>query len=105
MPLSIYRRHSVDCRVHKLKLSTSHKRFFTDCECPIWLTGTTDSEQYPRQALGVRDWAAAEAKLRSLNAGAKDQTVHGPKRDPEAPSTDVWRRVRSRRLRSAAAAE
>ena len=70
MPLSIYRRHSVDCRVHKLKLSTSQKRFFTDCECPIWLTGTTDSEKYPRQALGVRDWAAAEAKLRSLDAEA-----------------------------------
>ena len=81
MPLSIYRRHSVDCRVHKLKLSPSQKRFFTDCECPIWLTGTTDSEKYPRQALGVRDWAAAEAKLRSLSAEAKDQTVHGPKLD------------------------
>ena len=41
--------------------------------------GTTDKEQYPRQALGVRDWAAAEAKLRSLNAESKDETVHGPK--------------------------
>jgi len=81
VPLSIFRRHSVDCRVHKLKLSTSQKRYFTDCDCPIWLTGTTDSERYPRQALGVRDWAAAEAKLRSLNAEAKDQTVHGPKLD------------------------
>ncbi len=79
VPLSIYRRHSVDCKVHNLKLSVSEKRFFTDCECPIWLTGTTDNERYPRQALGVRDWAAAEAKLRSLNATAKDQTVHGPK--------------------------
>lgn len=81
MPLSIFRRHSVDCRVHKLKLSTFEKRFFTDCDCPIWLTGTTETEKYPRQALGVRDWAAAEAKLRSLNAEAKDQTVHGPKLD------------------------
>lgn len=79
VPLSIYRRHSVDCKVHNLKLSVSEKRFFTDCECPIWLTGTTDNERYPRQALGVRDWAAAEAKLRSLNAESKDQTVHGPK--------------------------
>jgi hypothetical protein len=56
VPLSIYRRHSVDCRVHTLKLSASEKKFFTDCDCPIWLTGTTDSERYPRQALGVRDW-------------------------------------------------
>lgn len=77
VPLTIYRRHSVDCRVHKLKLSAAEKKFFTDCDCPVWLAGTTDSERYPRQTLGVRDWAAAEAKLRSLNADAKDQTVHG----------------------------
>jgi hypothetical protein len=37
-----------------------------------------DTERYPRQALGVCDWPAAEAKLRALNATAKDQTVHGP---------------------------
>lgn len=79
VPLTIYRRHSVDCRVHKLRLSASEKKFFTDCDCAIWLTGSTDTERYPRQALGVRDWPAAEAKLRSLNAGSKDQTVHGPK--------------------------
>jgi hypothetical protein len=77
--LTIYRRHSVDCRVHKTKLSTSEKKFFTDCDCPIWLAGTTDTERYPRQALGLRDWSAAEAKLRSLSAASKDQTVHGPK--------------------------
>jgi integrase/recombinase XerD len=81
VPLSIYRRHSVDCRVHKLKLTASEKKFFTDCDCPIWLTGSTDREKYPRQALGVRDWPAAEAKLRSLGAAAKDETVHGPKID------------------------
>jgi integrase len=81
VPLTIYRRHAIDCRVHKLKLSTAEKRFFTDCECAIWVTGTTDTERYPRQALGVRDWKAAEAKLRALNAESKDQTVHGPKLD------------------------
>jgi site-specific recombinase XerD len=81
VPLTIYRRHSVDCRVHKLKLSVSEKKFFTDCDCPIWLTGSTDNEQYPRQSLGLRDWPAAEAKLRSLGAASKDQTIHGPKLD------------------------
>ena len=80
LPLTIYRRHSIDCRFHKLKLSSSEKKFFTDCDCPIWLTGAADTRRFPRQALGVRDWAAAEAKLRSLNA-SKDQTVHGPKLD------------------------
>jgi hypothetical protein len=78
-PVVPYRRHSVDCRVHKLKLSASEKKFFTDCDCPIWVTGSTDTETYPRQALGVRDWPAAEAKLRSLSAASKDQTVHGPR--------------------------
>ncbi|HEY1753950.1 MAG TPA: hypothetical protein VGG72_01040 [Bryobacteraceae bacterium] len=78
MALTICRRHSEDCRVHKLKLSPSEKKFFTDCECPIWVTGSTDAERYPRQALGARDWPAAEAKLRALTATAKDQTVHGP---------------------------
>jgi integrase/recombinase XerD len=81
VPLTIYRRHSVDCRVHKLRLKAYEKKYFKDCDCPIWLKGTTDKEQYPRQALGVRDWHAAEAKLRSLNAEAKDETVHGPKLD------------------------
>jgi integrase/recombinase XerD len=81
VPLSIYRRHSVDCRVHKLRLKAYEKKYFKDCDCPIWLTGSTDTERYPRQALGVRDWPAAEAKLRSLNAESKDETVHGLKLD------------------------
>ena len=53
VPLTIYRRHSVDCRVHKLRLKAYEKKYFKDCDCPIWLKGTTDNEQYPRQALGV----------------------------------------------------
>ena len=78
VPLTLYRRHSVDCRVHKLRLKAYEKKYFKDCDCPIWLTGSTDQDRYPRQALGVRDWPAAEAKLLSLNAGSKDETVHGP---------------------------
>ncbi len=81
VPLTIYRRHSIDCRVHKLRLKAYEKKYFKDCDCPIWLTGSTDTERYPRQALGVRDWPAAEAKLRSLNAESKDETVHGLKLD------------------------
>jgi hypothetical protein len=77
----MYRRQSGDCRVHKFRLKAYEKKYFKDCDCPIWLTGSTDKERYPRQALGVRDWAAAEAKLRSLDAESKDETVHGPKLD------------------------
>jgi integrase/recombinase XerD len=81
VPLTIYRRHSADCRVHKLRLKASEKKYFQNCDCPIWLTGSTDTEQYPRQAMGLRDWAAAEAKLRSIGASSRDETVHGPKLD------------------------
>ena len=79
VPLIIYRRHSVDCKVHKLRLKPYEKKYYKDCDCPIWLTGGTDTEKYPRQALGLRDWPAAEAKLRALGAASKDETVHGPK--------------------------
>lgn len=81
VPLTLYRRHSVDCKVHKLRLKAYEKKYFKGCDCPIWLSGSTDKERYPRQALGVRDWEAAEAKLRSLNAEARDETVHGLKID------------------------
>ena len=31
VPLTIYRRHSVDCRVHKLRLKAYEKKYFKDC--------------------------------------------------------------------------
>jgi hypothetical protein len=64
-------------RHRKALFKAYEEKFYKDCDCPIRLTGSTGTERYPRQALGVRDWHAAEAKLRSLNAGAKDETVHG----------------------------
>jgi integrase len=42
------------------------------------VTGTTDNERYPRQSLGTRDWAVAEAKLRASAASEVDTAVHGP---------------------------
>jgi hypothetical protein len=48
--IMIYRRHAIDCKVHKLNLTTRAKRFYQDCECKIWLIGTTDTERYPRRA-------------------------------------------------------
>ena len=77
MPLTIYRYHSTDCKVHSFKLRPDAKRFFRDCDCKIWITGTTDTERYPRQSTGLRDWKAAEAYLLSLTVKSKDTTVHG----------------------------
>jgi hypothetical protein len=78
-PLYIYRYHSHDCTVHALKLTPKAKKFYRDCDCPIWITGTTDDgTYYPRTTTGHRDWAAAEAELRSMEATGKDVEVHGP---------------------------
>jgi integrase/recombinase XerD len=78
MALIIYRRHRADCKVHGLKLPGRAKRFYADCDCKIWITGTTPTERYPRQATGMTDWRAAQAYVTSLSAGAKDTAVHGP---------------------------
>jgi integrase/recombinase XerD len=78
MSLTLYRRHSVDCRVHNLGLTPRAVRHYRDCECPIWIAGTTDTQRYPRQSVGTRDWGAAEATLRSFQATAIDTAVHGP---------------------------
>jgi integrase len=78
MSLSLYRRHSADCKVQSLALSPREMRHYRDCDCPIWISGTTDTQRYPRQSLGTRDWAVAEAKLRTIHAAAVDTAVHGP---------------------------
>jgi len=79
MSLTIYRRHDPGCKVHKIKkLSARAKRFYVDCDCWIWVTGSTDTATYPRQSTKLRDWKAAEAYLRSLVAESKNTTVHGP---------------------------
>lgn len=84
MALTIYRRHSIDCNVHTLRigkrtLTTEEKRAYQDCGCAIWIYGTTEkNELYPRQSLKTRDWATAEARVRTIDAGAKDETVYGP---------------------------
>ncbi len=84
--LRLYRWHSAACKQElkatykKLKPPAQRRaiREYITCNCPIWLTGSTDTETYPRQATGLRDWTAAEALKRSREAGAKDTAVHGP---------------------------
>jgi integrase/recombinase XerD len=80
VPLILYRRHEAVCRLklRKLRLKPKQWRFYRDCECPVWLTGTTNTGVYPRQSTKLNDWAGAEALARTLTAEAKDTTVHGP---------------------------
>jgi len=78
MPLTLYRRHSLDCRVHTFKISPKAKREYSDCDCMIWITGKTDKQLYPRQSTKLRDWKAAQAWLRTVEAQNKDTAVYGP---------------------------
>jgi hypothetical protein len=39
--LYLYRYHSDDCIVHTLGLSKKAKKLWNECDCPIWITGTT----------------------------------------------------------------
>lgn len=77
--LTLYRRHSADCPVLKLPLPAKALRLYKDCDCPIWITGTTDTSIYPRQSTKLSDWKAAEAYRASLMAKSQDTTVHGPR--------------------------
>jgi integrase/recombinase XerD len=79
MSLTIFRRHTPACRKSTTRgLSPREARFFRACTCPCWITGTTDTEKYPRQSLGTTDWAVAEARVRAIQAQAVDAAVHGP---------------------------
>jgi integrase len=81
MPLSLYRRHTNDCLVHKARLSPRAKRRFLDCQCPIWIYGNTPEGHFPRQSTGTRDMAVAEAIRQSHLKKEQDQVVHGPRID------------------------
>jgi hypothetical protein len=41
--LILYKRHNPSCKVHKTRLARSARRFWMDCECPIWIVGRTPS--------------------------------------------------------------
>jgi integrase/recombinase XerD len=81
MALRLYRRHIKTCTVHQSGTPARARRYYTDCECPIWITGTTDSTIMPRQSTGLTDWKAAEALMASQVAGSKDAAIHGPRID------------------------
>ena len=81
MPLSLYRRHTRECRVHKTRLSPRAKRRFMECDCPIWMYGRTRDALVPRQSTGTRDLAVAEAQRQSLLKEDHDAALHGPRID------------------------
>lgn len=77
--LSLYRRHSASCKVHKLKLSAHVKRAYMACACPIWMYGRTSTALVPRQSTGTSDLKEAEAMRDALLAENRDDAIHGPR--------------------------
>src|SRR6201993_4210891 len=75
--LTLYRRHSEKCSVHKLKLTLAAKRKYMDCDCPLWIYGNTETTHVPRQSTGTTIIAVAEAQRQTLLKNAQDQKVHG----------------------------
>ena len=79
--LTLYRRHSDRCPVHKLKLTPAAKRKYMDCDCPLWIYGNTETTHVPRQSTGTNIIAVAEAQRQTLLKNGQDQKVHGPRLD------------------------
>lgn len=74
--ITLYRRHSTDCPVHKIKKMTPKaKKRYTDCDCAIWMNGT--GEHTGRKSADTRDWKVAIAKMQALDAKSKDAAVYG----------------------------
>ena len=79
--LTLYRRHTKDCHVHKTRLSSPAKRRYMDCQCPIWMYGRTRDAFVPRQSTGTRDLALAEAQRQSLLKQGQHAVAHGQRID------------------------
>ncbi len=75
----LYKRHNPTCKVHKSRLPFAARRFWMECDCPIWIVGRTPrGDIVPRQSTGFFHLKQAEAVRASLIAQAKDETTHGP---------------------------
>jgi integrase/recombinase XerD len=77
--LVLYKRHLPSCAVHKTRLPRSKRRFWMNCECPIWIHGRTPvGDIVPRQSTQFSDLKRAEALRASLMAQVQTDSVTGP---------------------------
>lgn len=81
VPLLLYRRHTAKCHVHKTGLSPRAKRNYMDCQCPIWMFGSTETGYVPRQSMATNDLAVAEAERQALLRSGRDEVIRGPRID------------------------
>lgn len=65
--LILFKRHSAGCPVHRSHIPMKKREFWFECDCPIWIRGTTPGgDFYPRQTTGHRDLKQAEAMRDAL---------------------------------------
>ena len=77
--LVLYKRHLQNCAVHKTRLPRAKRRFWMNCECPIWIYGRTPAgDIVPRQSTQFSDLKCAEALRASLMAQVQTGSVAGP---------------------------
>ncbi len=77
--LVLYKRHLQNCAVHKSRVPRAKRRFWMDCECPIWIHGRTPTgDIVPRQSTQFSDVRRAEALRASLMAQVLTDSVTGP---------------------------
>jgi len=77
--LVLYKRHLQNCAVHKTRLPRAKRRFWMNCECPIWIYGRTPAgDIVPRQSTQFSDLKCAEALRASLMAQIQTGSVTGP---------------------------
>ena len=77
--LVLYKRHLRKCAIHKSRVPRAKRRFWMDCECPIWIHGRTPKgDIVPRQSTQFSDLKRAEALRASLMAQVETDSVTGP---------------------------
>jgi hypothetical protein len=76
--LELYKRHSANCTVHRLKPKLKPKtlKFYFDCGWHVWIVGRTpDGDIVPRQSTGESDIRKAEGQPVSLVSPDRNHTI------------------------------
>src|SRR6516165_8633055 len=66
--LNIYRRHLREC--------PNDSRDARRCQCPIWMDWVSGSTRLQR-SMGIRDWQAAQRRVRDMEADGIEAYISG----------------------------
>jgi integrase/recombinase XerD len=77
--LVLYKRHLKNCAILKSRVPRKKRRFWMECQCPIWIHGRTPKgDIVPRQSTQFCDLKRAEALRASLMAQVLTDSITGP---------------------------